>query len=242
MPTEFSPEWEYYVADSEVEEIFVKNKDEPYTLESVFGSTKFDPRSKINRTNNHGMIVTRYPNSCNTKFGRMKKTREERTLRKKCLVCGGIFEYYPSCHKNRKYCSHKCRGIGKRKPKSDKVVRNNVYAKTCLMCRCKFTPERSHQQLYCCVSCRKAGMRERGIKFVEERKCPRCDTAFKPKNNRTVYCSQKCGAANNGRKKSVPQIPCGFCGKMWYRTRNKKLYCSRKCSRMATLKRLQEKQ
>lgn len=162
-----------------------------------------------------------------------------------CIICGKIFRIKKQRIKTAKYCSRKCRDLGKRK---------NRIRKNCLQCGKEFElrpSEIDKNIVLCSWECRKKyRIGKNAIRPWSQikRKCEICGKEFyvskyKAKKGIGRFCSQKCmfkwrSQIQRGKThprynpKNYIQFECKYCGKIFinYKGRKwRKKFCSKKC-------------
>lgn len=94
-------------------------------------------------------------------------------------------------------------------------------ANTCKHCNAQFYGSRRSK--YCSLSC--------WVKHIEVsfKTCKLCGKLFKPKANRTQFCSTKCGHKGWVRQKRLLPKFCLKCHKQFQPSRLTRMYCSKRC-------------
>lgn len=72
--------------------------------------------------------------------------------------------------------------------------------------------------------------------------CPICKNRFKSRRKSHKYCSQKCGAYSENRKRGrqIIEYKCAYCKKEFTRDKKNIKYCSRSCADLGRKKRIQK--
>ncbi len=152
----------------------------------------------------------------------------QKKLKKPCLDCGKIFEYYKRNNRpDANFCSKIC---------ASKSLRKTGIIKTCNECNKLFKAKGNHSK-FCSVSCG-AKFRSKVNRIII--KCLRCEKEFSVTNytcytKKRRYCSPKCGAETFSLK------ACEYCAQLFHlkpsRTKSGLgKYCSMQCSSAAKIK------
>ena len=112
------------------------------------------------------------------------KIRADRWVDLNCDQCGSKFQKLAVEHeklvrrgRTARFCTQKCHGDSMRSPGCP-----------CLHCG-KPTGSKDRGRKYCSAECREVNKKPRKL---QDRACPMCGTAFRPKSHLTQYCTRSC--------------------------------------------------
>lgn len=216
MPETFDPSWEYYVPDSEVEELFKKSEEitnEELVVELV---VKQHDRNYVSMmvTNSKGNAIT-YDKKALAPV--CIKSKEPTIC--KCLNCAYVFN---SDTGFREYCTRQCR--------YDYLSERGLlrtHHKNCKVCDREYTTwyEKSTTCSLQCRSIRKKEVCARR-RIIVEKACERCSKIFKTRNAKQRRCSRSC----LGKIRDIPDKACLHCSKVFSPYRKELKFCSTVCA------------
>ncbi|WP_105437506.1 hypothetical protein [Neorhizobium sp. T25_13] len=107
------------------------------------------------------------------------------------------------------------------------VKRSKSKPLSCEACNKTFQPlYDGHPQRFCSYMCSRAAVRTGGL---PERDCQHCGTFFRPRQNRTKFCSTSCAALYNGaRPKERFLCTCAWCHRVFGSKNKHARFCSPK--------------
>lgn len=265
MPVEFDPQWEYFVPNEEIEEIFIQSRK---------GLSSFDYVATYDDTGDNGSNISGMrvgsPDFSRTYQREMVFTPSKSRPGRRCKRCEKLF--FPETDKQR-FCDGICRAdhheaikasgryrirTPEQKAKAKEQERErrlNLTAEKMESMKIRFfammnsgetlfqIADRLDINVATVVRWRSYyGMNGR-IKKREkpvEKNCKRCGVLFVAQAYRNQSCcSVKCGAKFGGRKKTaIEVVDCPGCGKkMTIDRQHLRKYCSMECSRLYKFKR-----
>lgn len=169
-----------------------------------------------------------------------------------CPVCGEFFQPRNG-GKPQRYCSSKCRNVGKARtfreenPNYGKKYRkpaSPLKEKPCKQCGKSFAPLRNNH-IFCSEDCSMSALADRRKTLAT---CRECGARFAQEVRNQKYCT-KCKADQKSRRNSNNEIKarlyketkeCQVCSEQFTAYRTTSLYCSKVCSGVARRKRVRE--
>lgn len=147
-----------------------------------------------------------------------------------CRICDSPFTTKKCFGGVRFFCSKKCYGVSRTKPKTKKVRVIKRVSLNCQSCGSVIstTIGRAERAKYCSISCAK----NRKVKM----QCKSCGLDYyrsPSQAGKSNYCSLKCtGASQSLRKQHRPILHCSQCGKSYRKAASAakvSSFCSKKC-------------
>lgn len=214
---QFDPEWEYFQADPEIEELVYSRPGRMFTRLPV------DKDEKTGRMVLRGIRVGHDPNWDHTWQEPYPQVIAKSLPPVTCPTCRYTFN--PTTP-GRKFCSRRCSNQDYRVP-PEKRPKKTLTPKACSRCGILFQPETSRRR-YCSRRCAWTNNGKNRLMISLPKVCRFCEKPFTTWKEVKVFCSERCGRAHRVSR-TLPR-KCGICSMEFRSEAPTQLFCSSKCS------------